>query len=266
MLRRRTRSVGAQRGIITDYIFEPGFYGPVDLYTLLGSPSFAKEFVILLKDGVMITSNSSSVTAFTISNSFHASATFLILMQGNAGFFGKGGAGGNGGRAIDNNTGDKVPGNQGGGGGGGAGISSGGTKGGPAAFDGQDGGLLFAGMGGAGDYVDGSSNLAPTNGADGGRAILTFRDLTLDIRDPLFGLGTIAGGGGGGYGGGGFPDIDLPPTSGGDGGMFGAPGETPPSDAKSSSGAAGVAITASGGASVTYLPNKASFNLFGSAP
>ncbi len=239
-------------------VVEPDFHlvfitneADVNLFTRLGSPATAKLWKILVLNNITLFSSSTSIPALRTTGSFPVGTTFELTLQGAALIVGRGGNGGAGGSFPE----VKEAGGYGGGGGGGAGAlpGAGGASGGGGALPGATGGTELGGGGGAGQFVGGDVPIVGAgSGLAGGTALETHYPMTLK-KDG--GSGRIWGGGGGGAG--------AQIGNGAAGGNAGTAGGT---TSAASGGAAGAAISVQGSGSITYTPNKAAFDIRGSAP
>ena len=247
---------GASRGGPSGVLIDTS-QNHVDLYALLGSPTQARAYRIIIPTAVVVGATSAATPALYTGTSFTAGTTFVIQFVGTAAVIARGGAGGDGGQLIDS----KIGGQGGGGGGGrGSGIAPGGAAGGPSSFPGQNGTQSAAGLGGDGLFINGTGSSSALPGGAGGTGIETHYDLTIDAQTSPGGSGRIYGGGGAGAGGDASAD-------GGDGGDYGEDGEDTVGFAGTiAGGSAGAAIVALSGATITYLPSKGALDIRGAAP
>ena len=220
---------------VVRYTFPDGAVNDANLFTLLGSPAGAADFIFYVNESTLGTNLFGSTYALDTGTGWHASATLTLVVQHPRAFIcGGWGGGGRGGRAFVLFA-DAKHGGSGGAGAGPAGFA-GNTyaienKGHPSTADPGLDGSYHEGVGGKGGNNTSVYNRTPTNGAAGRHGIILRHDLTVFNYE-----GVIAGAGGGG--GGGYADT-AKGWNGGAGGTLGQPGVAGKGSSPGTGGAAG---------------------------
>lgn len=227
----------------------------LNLFTYVGSPGTANDYVVTINSGVYVYSNSTGTPAMTISG-FPAGSKVTIINNGH--IVGMGGAGGNGGgtHGYGGAPGDTYNGQPGGAGG--HAIST--TM--PLTIDNTSGNVWGGGGGGGGgaSYYSEAAKFAAGGGGGGGASGLTNSGFGAGASYPSFWnvsqpgtAGSISGAGTGGAGTSAYEGTLG--TVGGNGGSWGVAGSSGGASSAygvGSGGAAGKAINTNGNA-ITWL-------------